>query len=342
MRQNDATAPVTTLASWARAIGKALDAAGVDSAALLRNAGIDPRTLADPNARCPQAQLLRLWQLAVQATRDEAFGLRVSQHIGATTFHALGYAVIASATLREVFERCVRYQHVVSNAVTLHLEAIGDEYHLRCELLNPATAPTPESMDAFAAIWLRTCRSRVGAAYAPRRIYLRRRAPADARPFEALFRAPITYGAAEDRLVFDRATFDRPLDDANAELAQHNEQVLQRALAQIDQADIGKRVRTALREQLRHGEPSAAKLATTLHMSLRTLQRRLADIGSSYETVLNDCRRELAHEYLADPRHSISAVAFLLGFSDTSSFTRAFRRWYGCAPSEYRSAASAP
>jgi AraC-like DNA-binding protein len=335
-RRQPAVATVTTLASWARAIGKALDAEGVDSAALFDRAGIDRSQLDNPNARYPQEQLTELWRLAVEATGDEAFGLKVSRHVGATTFHALGFALTAASTLREVFEQIARYFRVVTNAADLTFEPVGDEYHLR--LLLPTQGPQPafESVDAFTAIWIRTCRGRVGRGYAPLRIRLQRPRPADTRRFDEAFRAPVEYGAPENLLAFDRATFERRLDDANPELARHNEQVLVRTLAQLEKSDIRARVRAALQEQLQFGEPSAEKVAAALHMSLRSLQRKLADAGTSYEAALNEIRCELARTYITDERYSVSEITYLLGFSDTSSFTRAFRRWFGCTPTQYR------
>ncbi|PPA05284.1 AraC family transcriptional regulator, partial [Pseudomonas sp. MWU12-2312b] len=99
----------TSLASWTRALRKQLDALGLDSTALCRQAGLDPQWMDDPNARYPLSGTTRLWELAVQASGDPAIGLRVSRFVSPTTFHALGYALVASGSLREVFERIVRY-----------------------------------------------------------------------------------------------------------------------------------------------------------------------------------------------------------------------------------------
>jgi hypothetical protein len=100
------TDTATSLTSWARAIRKALDQAGCDSQALFLAAGLDPAALEDPNARYPLDRTTALWRLAVTATGDEAFGLSVARHAHFTHFHALGYSLMASTSLREVFERC--------------------------------------------------------------------------------------------------------------------------------------------------------------------------------------------------------------------------------------------
>ena len=116
----------STLASWTRALRRQLDALGLDSTALCQAAGLDPALMDDPNARYPLHATTRLWQLAVDASGDPTLGLHTSRHVAPTTFHALGLAVMASGSLREVFERIVRYHQVVSDALVLELREAGE------------------------------------------------------------------------------------------------------------------------------------------------------------------------------------------------------------------------
>ncbi|MEK1907865.1 MAG: AraC family transcriptional regulator [Pseudomonas sp.] len=326
----------TTLASWTRALRRQLDGLGLDSAALCREAGLDPAQLDDPNARYPLSATTRLWQLAVAASGDPALGLNTSRHVAPTTFHALGLALVASGSLREVFERIVRYHQVVSDALELELRHVGDtcEFHLR---LPPGNLPpAPEAIDAFAAIYVRTCRNRLGRDYAPLAVHLRRPTPANPQPWQEVFRAPLHFGAAEDVLVFALADLEQPLEDGNPELAAHNETVLQKRLEALQPDTWSRRLRRALEQRLPNGEPSAEALASGLHLSLRSLQRHLSDEGSSYEQVLADTRHALALQHLRAQNCSISEIAYLLGFADSSSFSRAFKRWNGQSPSQYR------
>ena len=326
----------TSLASWTRALRKQLDALGLDSAALCEQAGLDPQLMDDPNARYPLSATTRLWELAVQASGDPAIGLRVSRFVSPTTFHALGYALVASGSLREVFERIVRYHPVVSDALTLELSGDGERYRFR--LLQPpgSLAPAFEAIDAFAAIYVRTCRNRLGREYAPLAVYLRRPEPTDPAPWHTVFRAPVFFGAEEDRLEFAAQDFDSHLDDANPELAEHNETVLKRTLAQLQPLTWERKVRRAIEAQLPDGEPSAERVAQALHLSLRSLQRHLADEGCRFDAVLNECRENLALLHLRDPQCSLAEISHLLGFADTSSFNRAFKRWTGMTPGQFR------
>src|SRR5471030_1966538 len=164
----------TSLSSWTRALRKQLDALGLDSAALCHEAGLDPQLMDDPNARYPLSATTRLWELAVASSGDPAIGLRVSRFVSPTTFHALGYALVASGSLREVFERIVRYHQVVSDALELELTRGEDRYRFRLKVPLGSLAPAFEAIDAFAATYVRTCRNRLGREYAPMAVYLRR------------------------------------------------------------------------------------------------------------------------------------------------------------------------
>jgi AraC-like DNA-binding protein len=330
------TDQASTLASWTRALRKQLDSLGLDSLALCREAGLDPQWMDNPQARYPLSATTKLWQLAVAASGDPGLGLKTSQFVTPTTFHALGYALGASASLLEVFERIVRYHQVVSDALLLELNLVGDCYEFRLRVPPGSSEPAAEAQDAFAALYVRTCRNRLGRAYAPLAVHLRRPPPADPQPWQAVFRAPIVFAAAETLLRFDRASFEQPLDDANLELAEHNDLVLQRTLELREAPSWQRKVRACLQAQLPNGEPSAERIAQMLHLSLRSLQRHLADEGCGYEALLADTRQSLALAHMRDPRCSISEIAYLLGFADTSSFSRAFKRWTGQTPSQYR------
>ncbi|MET1079794.1 MAG: AraC family transcriptional regulator [Pseudomonas sp.] len=330
------TAEPTTLASWTRALRKQLEALGLDSAALCRAAGLELSLLEAPNARCTLSATTRLWHLAVIASGDPALGLRTSQYVSPTTFHALGYALVASSSLREMFERIVRYHRVVSDALALELRECTEGYEF-CFWVPPGgPSPAAEALDAFAAIYVRSCRNRLGRDFAPLAVHLQRPAPLDEQPWHQVFRAPLQFAAAQNLLRFSRETFEQRLDDGNPELAEHNETVLERTLDQLQADTWRSRVRACLQAQLPAGEPSAERIAQTLHLSLRSLQRHLAQEGLSYDRLLAETRQQLALRHLRDPRCSISEIAYLLGFADTSSFSRAFKRWTGEAPSQYR------
>lgn len=326
----------TALTSWAKAIRKALDVAGVDSARLFAEAGLDRAALDDPNARYAVDATTRLWRLAVTATGDETFGLTVARHVNQTTFHALGYSLTASNTLREAFERMLRYFRLVTDAADLTFELDGDRYRFAICPPQNGPQPAPEAIDAFAFLVVRLCRGLYRREFSPLAVSLQRPMPHNLAAFERAFRAPLNFGSTQNAIWFARDVFEQKLEGANPELARHNDEIVVRYLAQMQKQNLRARVHAALIEQLPHGEPSQEKVAAALHMSPRNFQRKLAEEGTSYTELLNDTRRDLALSYVRDPGYSLGEITYLLGFSDASSFNRAFKRWTGQSPSGYR------
>ena len=327
----------TTLTSWARAIRRTLDEAGLDSPALFAAAGLDIAALTDPQARYPVVNTNRLWRLAVESTGNPAIGLSVARQAGPLTFHALGYSLVASATLKDAFERLQRYFRVVSDGAELCFAREGWQYRCEIRIDGQAVEPAYESIDAFAFVIVRMCRGLYRRDYGPLRVALRRPAPADPSPYLRAFKtAEVSFGAPTNALWFDSAHFEQTLESANPELARQNDEVAARYLARFGKSLVRERLRAVLIEQLPSGEPAQDKAAAALHLSARSLQRRLAEEGTSYKALLEETRRELALSYLREGRSSISEITYLLGFSDTSSFTHAFRRWTGVAPSRWR------
>ncbi|MGG5286643.1 AraC family transcriptional regulator [Pseudomonas viridiflava] len=322
----------SSLASWTRSLRKQLDALGLNSDDLCQAAGIDTQRLNDPEASFAASATAKLWQLAMRASGDPALGLRVSRFVSPTTFHALGYTLVASGSLREVFERIVRYHSMAEDSLELDFRAAGERYEFRFTAPTSTQLPTHELLDAFAAIYVRTCRNRLGRNYAPLAIHLQRPQPENPQPWLELFRAPLFFSASENRLEFACEDFDSHLDENPIVLTEQMP-----SAEPLPSLIWEQRVRSAIETLLPDGEPSAESIAEALHLTPRSLQRHLADEGCRYDLLLNQCRQNLALMHMSDPHSSLSEVAYLLGFADTDSLSRAFKRWTGMTPGQYRS-----
>ena len=156
-------------------------------------------------------------------------------------------------------------------------------------------------------------------------------------PYRAAFRCPVTFDAERNSLKFSRADFDLKLPTFNPQLAELHERYAGEYLRQFDHAQTSYRVREAIIRKLPDGEPRRDDVASELHMSERTLQRRLEEEKPSFVQLLDDTRRELADQYLGRLHLSLAQAAYLLGFSDQSSFFRACKRWFNLSPGQYRS-----
>ena len=328
--------PYTNLASSALSIWRALESYGVDPAVLFEQAGLDSRKLYDANARYRDSRLYKLWQLVAEATGDPYVGLRVASYWHPSAAHALGYAWLASATLKDALERTVRYYRMMTDKEELVLSESEEEFRLIIE--NPAADyPTaPEDLDASFAALIHLCRMCHGEFFNPLRITMGRPALPDPAPFAEHFRAPIQYSGNENSVCFDKVDALAALPTANAEVARANEKIVQEYLARFDRSSVAMQVRARLTEQLSSGHATQESIADALHMSLRSLQRRLNNEGTSYKGLMDETRRELAAHYMAESHRSINEITYLLGFSEPSNFSRAFRRWTGKSPSAYR------
>jgi AraC-like DNA-binding protein len=323
------------IAGWAVAVAEALDAQDVDSKALFAAADIDLCNARDPSARFPAARMSHVYELAEAATGDPAFGLSIAQYVHPTSLHALGYSLYASRTLETFCRRIVRYfRFVTTNAVT-RVEMTATDYRLILIPTSGLSLYIPQ--DAWLATIMRFSRQIYRANFAPLRVCLRRPKPSgNIEKFTEYFRAPVEFGSEGNMLVFDRADMCVQLPAANAELARQNDHVVMSLLARMDRQDIVAQVRASFVDLLPSGNCNKEKIARRLNMSERTLQGRLSERQTSYRILLNETRRELAEQYISQGLRSVSEVAYLLGFSDYSSFSRAFRTWTSSSPSVFR------
>ncbi|TDJ46372.1 MAG: AraC family transcriptional regulator [Gammaproteobacteria bacterium] len=323
------------IASWAVAVAEALDARDVDSRAVFAEANIDLADARDPTARFPSDRMSRVYELAEEATGDPAFGLFIAQYVHPTSLHALGYSLYASRTMESFCRRIVRYfRFVTTNAVT-HLEKTETDYRLILIPTSGLSLYIPQ--DAWLATIIRFSRQIYRPDFAPLRVCLRRPKPSiNAEKFTDYFQAPVEFGSEGNVLILDNDDMHVQLPAANAELARQNDHVVMSLLAQMDRQDVVAQVRASFFDLLPSGDCNKEKVAGRLNMSERTLQGKLSERNTSYRILLNETRRELAEQYISQGLRSVSEVAYLLGFSDYSSFSRAFRAWTGSSPSEYR------
>lgn len=342
------TAPLSyasALHAWLRAGRDTARAKGVDTDALLAEVGLDLGPQADPMARFPAHLGLAFWQRVMAATGDELLGMEVAVAFMPMSFNALGYALMASANLGEMYLRLSRFAHVVTDAADLRfargagastLTLMGDSV-----LLGHVDEVTRWSIFDYACVAIvRGSRMLYGRDFMPLEIRLQRARPHDHDRLERVLRCVPVYGCADNAIVADNAQMDRPLGFANLAVALASEDALQRYRAQWASQDpaaqLPLQIAVLLRDLLPSGEPRQEDVADRLKMSLRSLQRRLLEAGSSYRDVLNQTRHELALHHLGKAELSVGEIAFLLGFSEVSAFTRAFRRWTGLSPRGWR------
>jgi len=323
------------LATATNILWKLIDANGHDPEALYRGAGIDPDLLNKPGARIPYARVNRIWAKATEIIDDPCFGLMAYNFWHPSYLHALGYAWLASHTLREAFNRFVRYLRIISEIPFLKLEEDtgGLTFMYDAALLDMRI---PAQVDLGMATAMHMCRLNFGEELKPKAVTFIHAEPPCAAKYMAFFKAPVQFSAPRDSMTLSLVDVDRHLLGANPQLARLNDQVMIEYLGKLDRDNIIDRVAAVMIDMLPSGGITDEKIAENLNMSERSLQRRLKEAGTTFRTILERVRKDLASTYVHDPEIELVGVAVLLGFSDQSAFSRAFKRWTGNTPSEFR------
>ena len=195
-----------------------------------------------------------------------------------------------------------------------------------------------EQNDAALAVTLSMCRVNYIEDLAPVSVTLIHPMPSCSARFFEYFRSPILFEAATYSFTLPLDAVDKILPGSNPQLAELNDQVMIEYLVKLDQDHITQKVKAAIIDHLPSGSVTDETVARALYMSSRKLQRQLQSAGTTFNTLLNEIRQDLAQTYLKEENTSMTEIAFLLGFSESSAFSRAFKRWMGVSPTKYRKA----
>jgi AraC-like DNA-binding protein len=284
---------------------------------------------------------LKRWQALLEQARaldtgpKPTFALRLARGIAPRHFGVVGFAALACGTLAEALQRLERYHRSVYdvNVAQIHPCAEGLCIEWGVERGRPGALVDETAIAALVQL----AREFTGRPVRALAIDFVNRRPADMRPYEDFFGGPVRFDQPSTRVVLSRHDLALPLRGADAALLAVLDAQAQTLLQQV--ATVGEPVdvwRQALVGLIRSGRTSLADLAHSLHMSPRSLQRRLAEQGQSFQLLLGQTRQQLAEAYLRDPNVELAEVALLLGYSEQSAFTRAFRLWTGQAPLRWR------
>jgi len=272
---------------------------------------------------------------AAACVPDPAIGLRAAEYIHPSHLGALGHAWLASSTLRTAIIRAQRYSRMYNERLEMRVQELSDRLSVSY-CLQTSLPRLHELGDANLAILLKLCGINLGRRLQPLEVELLRPEPADPSPWLEFFGPNVRFGGLANRLSIKARDADSPLTGANEELVAVNEEMIRRYLLKLDRHSILNRARLGIIEHLPSGRITEETLARTLNISKRTMHRKLRENGETFRSLLKQVRIELAEHYVGSDDYSITEIAFLLGFSDTSAFSRAFRDWFGCSPTERR------
>lgn len=339
------TLQATVSRDWVNLVLGAAEQLGVPQQAVLRAAGLSAADAAA--ARWPLDQVTRLWRAAVRCTQDSGFGLKAGAAVGPDSFEALGGGLRAAATLREAVTLVQRYQRLISDGGRLQLlpgvHAAWVVYHPRQGTL----AFSPHQIEAVLAAVAGFARRLTGPGARPLRVQFNQPRIGPLAAYQAVFACPVDFDQAFSGVQLANSLLDAPLPQADPRAVRQQRQQAAAELAalQTPQA-LAQALRSWLVQQLQASPgqdpgPAAAlprreQAAQALGLSTRTLARRLQALRLDFSSVLDDARRDAALQAVAHSTTSLADIGLALGFAEPSTFWRAFRRWTGQTPAQWR------
>jgi AraC-like DNA-binding protein len=313
-----------------------LAAEGLNARHLLAGAAISPAVLDSPGARLATEKVSHLWEIAAQQSFNPAIGLAQHHVARPASFDVVGYAMMACADLRAALNCLERHLLILSDGMTMHLEEEPRGYRISF-LLFGGDRPVPrQRVEFIMATVICFLRWMSGRELYPASIELPYPSPADLAPYRETFRCQVAFCAERNSVLFSHADMDAPLRTSNPILAQTLDRIACEHLRRISPSHTSYQAREIIIRRLPHGEPRRDQVARDLHMSQRTLRRRLEEEATSFAELLDGARRDLAAQYLVRLDLSFAEMAFRLGFEDQRSFFRACRRWFQLSPTQYR------
>ena len=330
---NAAAVPPTVSVLWLRGLLQAAEALGMQPDDLLQAANVPAALMGSPYARLSVPQILQVWRAIERSSPVSDVGLRIGEMVKPSHFQLFALTLMHSENLGAAFTKSMRYTRLLSDGGQYYLSQDGGQAAICYEPLSDEFSH--HQVDAVLVLlrsfanWL-ACR-----AIPLLKVEFRHPQPADISEYERIFSSPLQFSAARNALVFAPEVMSEPLALGDEYLAQLHEQMLEAQLALLHQPDTAGLVRHFLQHQ-EELTIDRDQLAERLHMSGRTLQRKLQECGTSFQQLLDDERCQRAQQLLKQTRLPLTAISEQLGFSESSVFSRAFRRWAGMSPLEYR------
>lgn len=330
----------TVLAALTQEVLVAAAAVGVDTVAIVREAGLDSAALVDPDGRVPLRAHFRMWEILSR----EPIGLELGARLGIAGMGVVGYAMQHGATVGDALAFLHRYRAVVHPDVVPAVERRDDVTGERVVFTRPVPLPfvrLREPVETQAAGIVAMMRLLTGRPVRPTFVTLPLPRAADPSRQEKFFACPVAWSASQVEVAFPAALLDEPLPRSDSRLHGYLARRADELHAALpSEASWAARAKREIGAMLASGEPRLADVARRLAVSERTLHRRLDAEATGFASLVDEARRERALLLVEDPALSASELAFLLGYSEPAAFFRAFKRWTGKTPGAYRAGAA--
>ena len=308
---------------------------GVSPSAVLRRAGLPQSFLDQPRVLLKTEELFALWRAIGEVSENPAIGLLLGTETKTERFHPVSLAALSTENFGTAVKQMARYKQLTCPE-EIAQQMDEEEWSIRFRWLLADEVEPPVLIECAFAWVLSVARHGTGTRLSPVRVEFVQPRP-HVKTIERHFGCPVVCGASHNALVFRAADAQRPFVTRNAELlamlAPQFEEELKR---EHSEENFVERVRIAIQQKLTGQRPTIEDIANALHISSRTIQRRLQEEGSNFQRVLEEARHQLARQYLNNSVLELNEAAYLLGYNDANSFVRAFRTWEGVPPARWR------
>jgi len=323
--------------SAAAGLLEAIEAAGANPDDVLGTIAVDRAVFSNPDNFIKVSTFARILEEAARLGSDPCFGLHFAESYNPKNIGPLVYVVLNSPTIAAGIENAARYITIHNEAASASLLVEKDRAYLRFSPNELLIHTSRQHSEYAMTVTLNTLRLMVGSQWAPQEVHFTHQLQAATAEHFRVFCAPIMFGCPANALVMESDFLKREVPAADPRLYR----ILKRYVGGIlkdmpREDDLVAAVRGVIGEAIRDGEPKLLQAAKKIRLSPRSLQRRLKEYGMDFKKLVDDTRQRLALQHIKEEKDSLTQISFMLGYSDVSAFNRAFRRWTGTAPLEYR------
>ena len=308
---------------------------GADPVKVLAEVGVDLKLFDNPNNRISFKKRGHMMAHCASQTACPHFGLLVGQHAGLLSFGLVGLLAKYSADVGSGLSSLMRYMHLHVRGATTTLAADSDLAVLDYQIYQSGVLGNNQVGDGAVAVAFNIIRDLCGDDWKPVELRFAHRKPENMAPYQRFFQAPLRFDTEQYAVVFSTDWLNHPLMDDSPELRRLLQQEIDKLEVRPEDTFL-EQVRTILRTTIVTGHSSANQIAELFAMNRRTINRHLNALGTSFREVADDIRFEIARQLLEDSEMEISQIALILGYSNASAFTRAFRRWSSTTPASWR------
>ncbi|HEX6591438.1 MAG TPA: AraC family transcriptional regulator [Moraxellaceae bacterium] len=309
---------------------QAMQKAGLDCAAIFASVNL-PDAPPDPQARRANSTQGRFWEAAERISGNADIGLYTGSLMPVFRGQVMEYLFLSSPTFGEGLLRMQRYRRLLTDALAMRLTVTGD-----IASLTGLTHPVRHYLECLTCIFLTFLRHVTEGEFRPTEIWLPHAQGANAAEYLRVYGCPVRLGMAEGAIHFPAALLHRPSPAAEPQLLAMHENLATQRLADLERLDLIRRIERELGGLLESGDVALETVAARLGRNPRTLRADLTLAGSNFNDVVARYRERLARRLLSRTDEPLDQIVYLTGFSEPSAFTRAFKRWTGETPSDYR------